>query len=173
MLKFVFNKTRVILKSACNPTIFIVDSNPVYGKLVQQYLEIADYKETLIFSNAGECLNYLDLQPDIIISEFHQPDPVISGLNFLKIIKKESPQSDVVFFTSHTNLENAIKAIRMGAAEYILKSKYAPDSLIRKVNKIINRRHELLLNTRARNRLMASVGFLIILTLLLVYIYIH
>jgi len=161
------------LKSALNPTIFIIDSNPVYGKLVQQYLEVADYKEILFFTDASDCLNYLDLEPDIIISEFHHADPSISGLNFLNIIKKECPETDVVFFTSQTNVEVAVKAIRMGAAEYIIKSKYAPDSLLRKVNKLVNYRYELLRNSRTRKKLMASVGFLVVLLLLLVYFYIR
>jgi CheY-like chemotaxis protein len=85
------------LKSALNPTIFIIDRNPVYGKLVRQYLEVADYREIMNFTDAGECLNYIDLQPDIIISEFLHADPGLSGLNFLRIIKKKSPDTDVVF----------------------------------------------------------------------------
>jgi DNA-binding NtrC family response regulator len=161
------------LKKTVNPTIFIIDSNPVYGKLVQQYLEIADYKEILIFSDVGECLGYLDLQPDIIISEFYHADPALSGLNFLETICKVSPDTDVIFFTSETNVELAVKAIRHGAAEFIVKSKYAPDTLLRKVNKLVNYRYDMLRNNRARKKLAASVGVLVILTILLVYIYIH
>lgn len=161
------------MKSALNPTIFVIDSNPVYGKLVQQYLEVADYKETLTFTDARECLNFLDLQPDIIISEFQHADPALSGLNFLRTIRKRSPGTDVIFFTSHRDVEIAVKAIRLGAAEYIIKSKYAPDSLLRKVNKLVGYRDELLKNNRVRRKLMASVGFLVILMLILVYFYLH
>lgn len=161
------------MKSALNPTIFIIDRNPVYGKLVQQYLEVADYKEILTFTDAGESLNFIDIQPDIIISEFQHTDPSLSGLNFLKTIKKKSPATDVIFFTSQSNVEEAVKAIRLGAVEYIIKSKYAPDSLLRKVNKLVSYRNELLKNSRVRRKLMASVGFLVILTLLLVYFYLH
>lgn len=161
------------MKSALNPTIFIIDRNPVYGKLVQQYLEVAEYNEILTFTDAGECLNFLDLQPDIIISEFQHADPGLSGLNFLKTIKKRSPGTDVVFFTSQSDVEVAVKAIRLGAAEYIIKSKYAPDSLLRKVNKLVSYRYELLKNSRVRRKLMASVGFLVILMLVLVYFYLR
>ena len=161
------------MKSALSPTIFIIDRNPVYGKLVQQYLEVADYKEILTFTDAGEGLNFIDLQPDIIISEFQHSDPNLSGLNFLKTIKRKSPDTDVIFFTSESDVEVAVKAIRLGAAEYILKSKYAPDSLLRKVNKLVGYRNELLKNNKVKRKLMASVGFLIILTLILVYFYLH
>ncbi len=161
------------MKSALNPTIFIIDSNPVYGKLVQQYLEVADYNEILIFADAGECLKYLDLHPDIIISEFQHADPLLSGLNFLRTIKKKSPGTDVIFFTSHRDVEVAVKAIRLGAAEYIIKSKYAPDSLLRKVNKLVGYRYEIFKNNKVRMKLMASVGFLVILMLILVYFYLH
>ncbi len=161
------------MKRALHPTIFIIDENPVYGKLVQQYLEVADYNEVLTFTDAGECLSYLDLHPDIIISEFHHADPDLSGLNFLKTIKKKSPDTDIVFFTSQSDIEYAVKAIRLGAAEYIIKSKYAPDSLLRKVNKLVNYRYELLKNSRVRRKLVASVGFLVILTVVLVYFYLH
>lgn len=161
------------MKKTFNPTIIIIDSNPVYGKLVQQYLEIADYKEILVFSDAGECLNYLDLQPDIIISEFYHANPAFSGLNFLETVHKVSPDTDVIFFTSQTDVELAVKAIRHGAAEFIVKSKYAPDTLLRKVNKLVNYRYDMLRNNRARKKLAASVGLLVILTILLVYIYVH
>lgn len=161
------------MKSALNPTIFIVDRNPFYGKLVQQYLEVADYNEILTFTDAGECVKYLDLQPDIIISEFQHTDPALAGLNFLRTIKRRNPGTDVIFFTAHQDVEVAVKAIKLGAAEYIIKSKYAPDSLLRKINKLVSYRYEMLKNSRVRRKLMASVGFLVILMLILVYFYLH
>ncbi len=161
------------MKKTFNPTIFIIDSNPVYGKLVMQYLEVADYKEILIFTDVDECLNYLDLHPDIIISEFYHANPIVSGLNFLETIHRRSPGTDVIFFTSQTDVELAVKAIRLGAAEFIVKSKYAPDTLLRKVNKLVNFRYDMYRNSRVRKKLAATVGVLLILTILLVYIYIH
>ncbi|MBN2212630.1 MAG: response regulator [Bacteroidales bacterium] len=161
------------MKSAYNPTIFIIDSNPIYGKLIQQYLEVADYKEILIFTDPGECMDYLDLQPDIMISEYQYADPSNSGLNFLKTIKKRCPETNVIFLTSQTDVEIAVKAIRSGATEYLIKSKYAPDSLLRKVNKIVDHKKDLLKNSRVQKKLMFSVGFLVILVLLLVYYYNH
>ena len=161
------------MKTVYSPTIFVVDENPVYAKLVQQYLEVADYTEVLTITRTGECLRYLDLHPDIIITEFNSSDISVSGINLLNTIKRKCPDTAIVFLTSRSSVEDAVKAIRHGAAEYIIKSKYALDSLVHKVNRIITFRRELINYSRTKKRLVVSLSFLIVLTLFLVYFYIY
>ena len=161
------------MKNPSTPIIFIIDENRFYAKLIQQYLNVADYYEILLFNNPEACIEYLDINPDIIIAEYQYISSQRQGLKLLKTVKTNNPETRLIFLTADKDVETAIKAIRAGATDYIIKSKYAPFKLIHKVNNIVKLKKDLLRNNSIRRKLIASVSILLLLTGFLIYFYNH
>ncbi|MEW6660395.1 MAG: diguanylate cyclase [Thermodesulfobacteriota bacterium] len=61
--------------------------------------------------------------------------PGRSGLELLSFIKSRSPETEVILFTGHAELESAMQALRLGAYDYLLKS----DLLLADLQAVIDR----------------------------------
>lgn len=65
-------------------------------------------------------LNSLDTTaPDIILADLMMPN--MSGLEFLDEVKKLVPRTEVAIMTGHGSIEAAVRAMRMGAYDFITK----------------------------------------------------
>jgi len=56
---------------------------------------------------------------DLVVTDVQMP--VMDGITLLKIIKERYPRIFVVILTAHGNIEDAVRAMRLGAYDYILK----------------------------------------------------
>ncbi|OGF59029.1 MAG: Fis family transcriptional regulator, partial [Candidatus Fischerbacteria bacterium RBG_13_37_8] len=56
---------------------------------------------------------------DVIISDIRLPD--INGVDLLEYIRRYSPDSDVILITAFASTESAIRALKLGAADYLVK----------------------------------------------------
>ena len=70
---------------------------------------------------------------DVIIAETEMPD--IEGIEFLKILKGEHPNVNVIIMTGYGFVEDAVKAIKYGASDYIAKP-FKTNELLSKVKNI-------------------------------------
>jgi DNA-binding NtrC family response regulator len=57
--------------------------------------------------------------PDLVLADLMMPN--MSGLDFLEQIKKAQPRTEVSIMTGHGSIEAAVKAMRMGAYDFITK----------------------------------------------------
>jgi two-component system, NtrC family, response regulator AtoC len=65
-------------------------------------------------------LNSLETtSPDIILADLMMPN--MSGLEFLDEVKKLVPRTEVAIMTGHGSIEAAVRAMRMGAYDFITK----------------------------------------------------
>ena len=70
--------------------------------------------------SAEAALNQIELHsPDLILADLMMPR--MSGLEFLEQIKKLLPQTEVSIMTGHGSIEMAVRAMRMGAYDFITK----------------------------------------------------
>ncbi len=81
--------------------------------------------------------------------------PRMNGLELLKEIKKISPSTEVVIITAYGTVENAVKAMKAGAYDYISKP-FAPKSIRQIIHKIIEKRH--LLNEPSSGNIVLEYG---------------
>ena len=59
------------------------------------------------------------LSPDLVLADLMMAN--MSGLDFLKEIKRTSPHTEIAIMTGHGSIETAVKAMRLGAYDYITK----------------------------------------------------
>ena len=106
--------------------------------------------ETSTAGNGYEALKVIEAEsPDLVLLDIWMPG--IDGLETLEEIKKENPAIQVIMITGHGTIETAIKAIKLGAFDFIPKpethgmeeSKLFVKSAIAPILKAFIRRKEL------------------------------
>ncbi|MCH7979353.1 MAG: response regulator, partial [Acidobacteria bacterium] len=56
---------------------------------------------------------------DIVISDIKMPQS--SGLELLQHVRESHPDSLVILITGHESIETAVRAVQMGAFDYLIK----------------------------------------------------
>jgi len=71
-------------------------------------------------SNGQECLDLFKKQkPDLILMDIGMP--IINGLELVKLIKAESPETRIIMLTAHDDKESVLAAISSNADAYCTK----------------------------------------------------
>jgi two-component system NtrC family response regulator len=100
-------------------SILIVDDEDGQRSILKGYLEKKGYK---IFSASSGTEGIKAVQInliDIVLSDYKMPDK--TGLEVLEEVKKMNPEISFVILTAYGTIENAVKAMRLGAFDYISK----------------------------------------------------
>ncbi len=108
-------------KQTADPSILIVDDNPVIIKLLGAMLTQAGY--SVVQADSGHrALALLEtLLPDLILLDITMPG--ISGIETCRIIKEHPRTSDipVIFLTASDDRGNIVAGFSAGAQDYIIK----------------------------------------------------
>ena len=92
-------------------------------------------------------------EPTIVLTDINIPD--ISGIEILKLVKKASPTTQVIVFSGMGTTDDIIKALRLGASDYIMKP-LSVGLLIHNVTRCIER-HELIMERIGRQKTLEKV----------------
>lgn len=144
--------------------IFIVEDDVAYARVIRHSLENKNYANIKVFSSGEECIENLDLNPEIILLDYRLGEGKLNGLEVLKRIKKINPDIQIVFLTSVEKLEIATNTIKTGAYDYVVKSEAAMERIRNVIRRIIFENHirkENVILKRSR-RIILMVIFLLI-----------
>ena len=101
------------------PTILLIDDEPVIQHAFRKAFHPPDY-ETLTARTTAEGLALLaERKPDVVVLDVQLPDA--TGLQALERIKQLDARTPVLLITGHGTTELAIKAMKRGAFDYLLK----------------------------------------------------
>ncbi len=102
-----------------NYSILVVDDEWIIGNDLKENLESVGYKATLALNGeeAVEILKNSDY--DLIITDIIMP--IMDGLEVLKKARELNKDAVVLIITGHGAVKSAIEALRLGAADYMLK----------------------------------------------------
>jgi diguanylate cyclase (GGDEF)-like protein len=99
--------------------ILIVDDEEFVRDLFRDVLEDEEY-EIMTACDGKEALGKIKKQTfDMIISDISMPG--MDGLELLQKTKEMDPDIEVIIITGYASVETAIKAMRLGAADYLAK----------------------------------------------------
>ena len=128
--------------------ILIIDDEATQRDVLKGYLMKKGY--TIFSASSGkEGIEMVRKNPvDIILSDYKMPD--LSGLDVLEQIKKINPEISFVIVTAYGTVENAVKAMRIGAFDYISKP-VDLDELDLMIERIIEHK-----NLKSENQLLKS-----------------
>lgn len=107
--------------------ILIVDDDATFCIMLRTFLEKKGYsvKEAFSFSEGLKAVKATNF--DVILTDIRLPDR--DGLELLTEIKSSQPQVPVILMTGYGDIRTAVKAIKMGAFEYVTKP-VNPDEIL-------------------------------------------
>ena len=123
------------MQNTRNPLIFFVEDSIVYKDLIVGYLQSKKINNIRVCKDAAECIKHLDLKPDIIILDSTIGE--LSGLELMQKVKKEYPAIDFIFLSAQNKIPVAIKVMKLGAADYIIKNEQAPFRLVKSIEQLL------------------------------------
>ena len=120
-----------------NYNILIVDDEQEYSNVVSLILTDLGYR-TATCCNGKEALDHLRKNTvDLVITDLRMP--VMTGEELIGRIIEEEIDVDVIVATAFGSIESAVEAIRLGAADYFVKTDEM-DELILKIERITRMR---------------------------------
>lgn len=100
-------------------SIFVIDDDNIIRVNLKDFLKLEGHDITT-FSNGEDALSRLSHDtPDIMLVDLQLPG--IDGLELLEKVKDRSQNIEVVIITGHADVPSAVKAIKLGARDYIKK----------------------------------------------------
>jgi DNA-binding NtrC family response regulator len=91
----------------------------------------------------------------------------INGLELMKKVKLDHPEIDFIFLSAQNDVEVAVKIMRLGAADYIVKNEKAPHNLLRSIEHLISVTREIKVKQGFK---IGVIGFFIMLFVIIMII---
>ncbi|HXG51691.1 MAG TPA: sigma-54 dependent transcriptional regulator [candidate division Zixibacteria bacterium] len=99
--------------------ILYAEDDPLSGRLVQSIVEPEGYSVTVVGTGQGFLRALSDEKPDLLLIDLHLPDA--SGLDLLAKARLRLPESPVIVLTASSSVDDAVKALKGGATDYLTK----------------------------------------------------
>jgi FixJ family two-component response regulator len=114
--------------------VLVIDDEQIVLNSVKRILGQAGFEvETTLKGRQG--LEWaLNKTYDIVLTDIRMPD--IGGMIVLRDIKRAKPEVPVIIITGYANVQSAVQAMKLGAADYVEKP-FTPDQLLKAVNQAI------------------------------------
>jgi two-component system OmpR family response regulator len=117
-----------------NPTVFIVDDEPLLSEMLTDYLK-GQYDGFTIksFPTGEACLQSLDEQPDAVVLDYYlnsKEKNAANGIDILKEIKKQNKALPVIMLSSQKSYGTAAQTINYGAVHYVVKGQAAFEEIL-------------------------------------------
>jgi DNA-binding NtrC family response regulator len=114
--------------------ILVIDDEAIVRTSCSRTLSPEGY-EVKLSQNGADAMKMLEEESfDLVLTDLKMPD--IDGIEVLKMIKQRWPQTEVIVVTGYQTVDTAVKAIKLGAFDYLEKP-FTPDSLVAAVNNAI------------------------------------
>lgn len=108
--------------------IFIVEDDPVYLKFLDYVVNLNPDHHVRSFTNGREFLDALHERPSIVTLDYTLPD--LSGEEVLKEIREFDANIPVIIVSGQEEIGIAVKLLKLGAYDYIMKDDEARERLI-------------------------------------------
>ncbi len=119
--------------------ILIVDDEKDFAQSLAERLAIRQYDVTTALSGQ-EAIDLVAKQNfDVVILDVLMPDT--DGTEVLRTIKEHKPLTEVIMLTGNATVETAIKGMKLGAYDYLLKP-CENQELVEKIEKAHSRKLE-------------------------------
>ncbi len=103
-----------------NSSILIVDDEKEYVELLKSLLADEGYNNVLTLTNPREVISTLqETKVDLILLDIYMPE--MNGLDVLENISRLTPEVPVIIVTAVDEVDIALKAVKLGAYEFLVK----------------------------------------------------
>jgi putative nucleotidyltransferase with HDIG domain len=126
--------------------VLVVDDNEVFCDVLCQVLTEEGYTADKVFTAEDALARMRETPYHLLLVDLKLPG--MSGIELLRAVRAQTPETDVVTITSFASMETAVEAIRLGARDYLIKPFEEIEMVTRVVNRVFEKRRMLLENDR-------------------------
>jgi DNA-binding NtrC family response regulator len=118
--------------------LLVVDDEPDMLSTCRKFLTGEGY-EVEVAENGRAAIERVEMfQPDLVITDLKMPG--MDGMEVLRRIKENQPDTTVMMFTGFGTIEDAVEAMKEGAFDFITKP-FSPDHLLIAVERALRQRN--------------------------------
>lgn len=99
--------------------VLVIDDNPDFLFGIQTFLKRKGYEVLTARDGKSGITLCRNESPGIVITDFRLP--TMDGIEVLKTIKKADPEKEVIMVTGHGDMEVAVRALQLDAADFLTK----------------------------------------------------
>ena len=103
-----------------NLKIIILDDDLFFGNLLRNFLLNQGYKLIELFQDEFKCLESINQGLSIVILDHNLKNS--NGFDVMKKIKQKNSKAIIIYLSGQEYMHIAVKAIRLGAIDYIEKN---------------------------------------------------
>ena len=117
--------------------VLVVDDLRFMRTIIRDILETAGIEVIGEAENGAECLDqYEEVQPDLVLLDITMP--VMDGIETLRELKNRYSDSTIIMCSALGQQEYIIKAIQLGAKDFIVKP-FNPERMLSAIHKASRR----------------------------------
>lgn len=114
--------------------IYIVEDDPWYGEILEYHLSLNPDYLIQRFTTGKDCLANLYKQPDLVTIDFSLPD--MTGDKLFEKIREQDPHVPIIAISAQEDVSVAVRLLKMGVSDYLVKDENTKDLLWNAVIKI-------------------------------------
>ena len=115
--------------TAARATVLVIDDNEVNLRLMRAYLQAEPY-QVVSCNDPQEAVDRIEREPpDLVLLDLMMP--VLDGFDVLEILKEYAPQIPVLVVTGVNDRDQMLRALALGARDYLTKPVDRSELLIR------------------------------------------
>lgn len=118
--------------------ILVVDDSPQTLELLQRNLKSEGY-QVFAAGSVAEAIRVLETTTvDLVITDLKMPQ--VSGMDLVRHVRENYKDTEVMTITGYPSIEGAVKAIKIGAEEYLTKP-FTDEELFSAVRRTLDKLH--------------------------------
>ena len=114
--------------------VFVVEDNEWYNKLLVHSLSLNPSFIVKSFMDGKSMLAEIGQNPAAITVDYNLPD--MNGIELIQKVKKINPAIEIVAISEQEEIETALKLLKAGAYDYLVKSKDIKERLLHTIQHI-------------------------------------
>ncbi len=135
-------------------TLLIIDDDEVVRESLAAYLEDSNFKALQALNGLQGLQIFESEQPDLVICDLRMPQ--IDGLELIRRIRQTASETPIIVLSGAGVMSDAVEALRLGAADYLIKPLEDLAVLEHSVRRALDRAYLRVENQRYRDKLEAA-----------------
>lgn len=135
-------------------TLLIIDDDEVVRESLAAYLEDSNFKVLQALNGLQGLQIFESEQPDVVICDLRMPQ--IDGLELIRRIRQTASETPIIVLSGAGVMSDAVEALRLGAADYLIKPLEDLAVLEHSVRRALDRAYLRVENQRYRDKLEAA-----------------
>lgn len=122
-------------------TVFIIDDDPGYLKLMAGKLNLLGYT-TEVFESVLDALPRFKAKPDVIFLDHHYANSVCKGHEFIELIRLHTSDSSIIYFSADRKEELSTNYSGHKADAFLRKDEHLLDIIAGFLDKLFEQREK-------------------------------